>query len=62
MPRLLADLKTDCHGHITGRLDTPSDSAFALEAIALIIEQLSKSCGVPAREICDDLKGLCNVQ
>ena len=60
MTRLLADLKADCHGHITGRLDTPADSVFALEAIAMIIEQLSKSCGVPAKEICEDLKELCN--
>lgn len=36
----------------------PSDSRFALEAIALVIDQLSKSCGVHPIDICDDLKGL----
>ena len=53
--RLYVDLKEDCHGNIVGRIQLPHDSRFALEALAEVIEHLSKSCGVPAAEIAADI-------
>jgi len=58
VPRLLVDLKTNCQGDIAGRIDMPADSPFVLEALALVVEQFSVSCGVPAPEILKDIGGL----
>jgi hypothetical protein len=56
--RLLVDLKENCHGEIVGRVSLPADSLFVLEALAEVIEQLSKSCGVAPLEIATDLVAL----
>ena len=58
MNRLFVDLKEDCKGDIVGRVALPKSSTFALEAIAEVVEQLSKNCGVHAKEILDDIKKL----
>lgn len=56
--RLLVDFKTNCHDEITGRLDMSADSVFVLEALAMVIDRFSESCGIPALEILEDLKNL----
>ena len=55
MKRLYIDFKEDCHGEIVGRVSHPADSVFVLEALALAVEQFSKSCGVPPQEIIKDI-------
>lgn len=57
MNRLYVDLKEDCNGDVVGRVGIPADRLFALEAIAEVIEQFSKACGVPALEVLNDIKG-----
>ena len=57
--RLLIDAKENCHGEISMRMNHPSDSVFVLEALALVVEQFSKSCGVPPQEIIKDMGKLC---
>lgn len=56
-PVLSATIRTsgdEVFGQIAHSADTPA----VLEALALIIQQVSKSCEVPPAEICDDLKKL----
>ena len=56
--RLLIDMKENCHGEIVGRVSHPADSVFVLEALALAVEQFSKSCGVPPEEVLNDMRSL----
>ena len=57
MKRLVVDLKECGDGDIRGRITFPADSVFVFESLAMVIEQFSKSCEVPAAEILNDLKG-----
>jgi len=54
--RLFVDFKEDCNGCLVGRISFPKDSVFTFEALAEVIEQFSQVCGVPPREILDDVK------
>ena len=60
MKRLLIDMKENCNGEIVGRVNHPADSVFVLEALAIAVEQFSKSCGVPPQEIIKDIGALLN--
>lgn len=59
MKRILIDMKENCNGEIVGRISHPADSVFVLEALALAVQQFSKSCGVPPDEILNDMRKLC---
>lgn len=56
MKRLYIDIKENCKGEIAGRVSMSADSLFVLEALALVIEQFSESCGVHPCEIAKDLE------
>lgn len=55
MNRLLADLKEDHKGNITGPVKLPADGAFTLEAILMIVDIFAESVERPALEILQDL-------
>ena len=55
MKRLYVDVKEDCHGEVRGNIKFPADSLFVFEALLLVIDQFSASCGVPPHEIISDL-------
>jgi hypothetical protein len=52
--RVYVDLK-DSGEDIRGTIKFPADSAFTIEAIALIIEHFQRSCEVPVGEIISDI-------
>ena len=45
-------------GEIYGTIKHCANSAAVIEALAAVIEQFSKTCGVSPSVICDDIKGL----
>jgi len=59
MNRILIDLKENCHGDIDGTIKLPTDSAFALECFAEVIQRFSVNCGVGINDILKDISGLC---
>lgn len=60
--RLLVDVKEMSTGEIGGRISFPADSPFVLEALALVLEQFSKACGVPISEIVADMQKIAERQ
>lgn len=55
MKRLYVDFKENHKGEIVGSIKFPADSTFVFEALLLVLDHFSASCGVPAHEILADL-------
>lgn len=55
MNRLLADLKEDHKGNITGPVKLPVDGTFTIEAILLVVDVFAESVGRPSAEVLRDL-------
>lgn len=49
---------TQRRDEIAGTVELPSDPAFVLEALQMVIERFSKQCGVPPDAVVRDLYSL----
>lgn len=54
MTRLHVDIR-DEDGELVGNFEFPQSTPFVFEALLMLFDQISASCGVPAHEIIADL-------